>query len=120
MYTMRRVAHVLPTHLKTPPLISLPTKAKLSQLTIPLTILTMVLHLSLGWNMFVGVGLFGWLSCSRNGITTDIRQSVKWVPEMVGFVTPHLFLKWGSHRLHKHSISHNEGDRFGWSDFDTL
>jgi hypothetical protein len=39
---------------------------------ISLTILTMEPHLSLGWNLFVGVGLFGWLRHSGKGITRDV------------------------------------------------
>jgi hypothetical protein len=64
-YTMRRVVHV-------PPFISLPPKAKNNQVTIPVTIFTMVPHLSLKWNLFVGVGILGWLRCSRKGMTRDI------------------------------------------------
>jgi hypothetical protein len=61
MHTMKKVVHLLDIHLKTSPLIYLPPKAKSSQVNIPLTILTMVPHLSLRWNLFGGVGLFGWL-----------------------------------------------------------
>jgi hypothetical protein len=74
-------------------IISLPPKAKGSQMPISLTILTMEPHLSLGWNLFVGVGLFGWLRHSGKGITRDVYQSIKCVPEMVWFGTPHLFLR---------------------------
>jgi hypothetical protein len=44
-------------------------KQKINQMSIPLTILTVEPQLSLGWNLFVGVGLFGWLWCSRKVIT---------------------------------------------------
>ena len=66
--------------------------------------------------MFVGVSLFGWLRSSRKGITRDVKKGVKCVPEMVRFWTPHLFLRWGSHRLHKQSISHSRGGGFRWSE----
>jgi hypothetical protein len=56
---MRGLIHVLPVHLKTLPLISLPSKAKGSQTTIPLIILTMIPRLSLMWNLFVGVVFMG-------------------------------------------------------------
>jgi hypothetical protein len=52
---MRRVVDVPSAHLKTLSLISLPSKAKHGQMTIPLKILAMVPHLSLGWNLFMGV-----------------------------------------------------------------
>jgi uncharacterized protein YqcC (DUF446 family) len=56
MNTMRRVVHVLPAQLRNPSLISLPPKAKIIQVSIPLTILTMEPHLSLRWILFVGGG----------------------------------------------------------------
>jgi hypothetical protein len=84
MNTMRRVVHVLPTQLRNPPLISLPPKAKISQMPIPLIILIMEPHLSLGWILHVGGGfLFVWLRSSRKGITKDIGKGVKCVPKMV-------------------------------------
>jgi hypothetical protein len=87
---------------------------------IPLTILTMVPHLSLGWILFAGGGfLFGWLRSSRKGITRDVRKGVKCVPEMVRFWKPHLFLRRGFHRLLNHTISHR-GDRLRRGDFDKL
>jgi hypothetical protein len=120
MNTMRGAVHVLPAQLRNPPLISLPPKAKRSQMPIPLTILTMVPHLSLGWILFVGGGfLFGWLRGSRKGITRDVGKGVKCVPEMVRFWKPHLFLRRGSHRLLNHTISHR-GDRLRRGDFDKL
>jgi hypothetical protein len=73
MNTMRGTVHVLPAQLRNLPLIFLPPKAKRSQMPIPLTILTMVPHLSLRWNLFVGAGfIFGWLRGSRKGITRDV------------------------------------------------
>jgi hypothetical protein len=61
MNTMGGVAHVPTAQLRTLPLISLPPKAKISQMTLPLTIITMKSHLSLRWSLFVGFGIFGWL-----------------------------------------------------------
>jgi hypothetical protein len=57
---MRKVVHDLSVWLKNPLLISLPPKAKSSQMPITLIIVTMEPHLSLGWILFVGGGfLFG-------------------------------------------------------------
>jgi hypothetical protein len=47
MNTMRRVVHVLTARIKKPPVISLPPKAKIGQMPIPLTILTMEHHVGL-------------------------------------------------------------------------
>jgi hypothetical protein len=116
MNTMRGVIHVPSARLKNPLLICLPPKAKSSQMPIPLTIVTMESHLSLGWNLFVGVGLFGWLWRSRKWITRDVGKGVKCVPEVVRFWNLHLFLRKDSHRILYHSISHR-GGKFGWSDF---
>jgi hypothetical protein len=49
---MRRAMHVPNTHLNTPPIISLPSKTENNQVTIPLTILAVVPHLSLRWSLF--------------------------------------------------------------------
>jgi hypothetical protein len=57
--------------------------------------------------------LFGWLRGSRKGITRDIGKGIKYVPEVVMFWNPHLFLRRGSHRLLNHIISHR-GDRLRW------
>jgi hypothetical protein len=59
-------------------------------MSIPLTILTMEPHLSLGWNMFMGVDLFGWLRDSRKGITIypditlliDMSNAVTYIAEI--------------------------------------
>jgi hypothetical protein len=86
---------------------------------IPLIILTLESHLSLRWNLFVGVGfLFGWLGFWRGDIR-DIRNGIKCVPEVVRFWNPHLSLRRGSHRLLNHTIS-PRGDRLRWSDFDKI
>jgi hypothetical protein len=52
------------------------------------------------------------------GNTSGIWQDVKWAPDMVRVWTPHLFLRWNSHRLHMHSIYHNKVGRFWWSKLD--
>jgi hypothetical protein len=82
---------------------------------IPLTILTMVHHLFLGWILFVGGGfLFGWLRGAR-----DVGKDVKCVPEMVRFWKPRLFMRRSSHRFINHTISHR-GDMLSRGDFDKL
>jgi hypothetical protein len=93
MNTMRRVVHVPSALLRNPLLISLPPKAESSQMPLPLKILTMEPHLSLRRNLFVGVGIVGWLRSSWRGNTRDVRKGVKLVPEMVRFWTIHLFLR---------------------------
>jgi hypothetical protein len=97
---MKGAVHVHSVHLKTLPLISLLPKEKISQMTIHLIILAMVPHLSLRWNLFVGVCLLGWLRCLRKGMTRDVWQGIKWVSEMVRYEAPHKFLRWGSHMFH--------------------
>jgi hypothetical protein len=106
MKTMRRAVHVLSPQLTNLSLISLPPKAKRSYMPIPPIILTMVPHLSLRWNFFVGRGfLFGWLRGSRKGIIRDVGKCIKFVPKMVRFCSPHLFLRKGSHRFLNHLTS---------------
>jgi hypothetical protein len=87
-------------------------KKKNSQMPIPLTIVTMESHLSLGWYLFVSFGLFRWmwLRASRKGIARDVGKGNKCVPKAVRFWNPHLFLRRGSHRLLSHTISRT-GDR---------
>jgi hypothetical protein len=114
MNTIRRVIHVPPARLRNPPLISLPLKAKISQMPILLTILTMEPHLSLRWNLFVGGNSpFGRLRGSRKGINRHFRKGIKCVPEMVRFWNPHLFLRRGSHKLLDDTISHRGGSLGG-------
>jgi hypothetical protein len=73
MNTMRKVVHVLHSRLRNSTLISLPPKAKISQMTNSLIILTLEPHLSLRWGLFMGGGfLFGWLMGSKKGITRDV------------------------------------------------
>jgi hypothetical protein len=119
MNNMRKAVHVLFAWLRNPPLISLPPKAKCSKMPIPLTIVTMEPHLSLGWGLFVSFGIFGWLRGSRKGITRDVRKGIKCVIEVVRFRNTQLFFRRGSHRLLHHTISHR-GDRLRWCDFDKL
>jgi hypothetical protein len=61
MNTMRRAIHVFHVRLRNPPLISLPPKAKISQILIHLTTLIMEPHLSLGLILLVGGGFSFWV-----------------------------------------------------------
>jgi hypothetical protein len=72
MYMLKNIVHVLTIDLKTPSLIFLPSNTKRLQMPIPFAILTMKSHLSLRWSLFVGVGRFGWMWCSKKGITRDV------------------------------------------------
>ena len=49
MYAKRWAVHVSVVQLVLTPLISLPPKAKLSKVTIPMVVVTVIPHLSLGW-----------------------------------------------------------------------
>ena len=64
---------------------------------IPLTIVTVEPHLSLGWCLFVSFRFFGWLWLrgSRKGITRDVEKGIKCVHEVVRFWNPNLFLRRG-------------------------
>jgi hypothetical protein len=76
MNTMRGAVHVPSAQLRTSSLISLPLKAKGSQMTLPLTIITMKYHISLMWSLFVGFGLFRWLrSFWRGTLVVSGRMS---------------------------------------------
>jgi hypothetical protein len=96
MNNMRKAVHVLSAWLRNPSLISLPPKAKCSKMPIPLTIVTMEPHLSLGWGLFVSFGIFGWLRGSRKGITRDVRKGIKCVIEVVRFWNTRLFFLGGA------------------------
>jgi hypothetical protein len=108
LFTPNPIAHLLPP------------KTKCLQVPIPLAILIVVPHLSLRWKLVMGLGHLGWQWCSRKEIIRDVKQSIKWDPEIVRFWTPHLFLRWAYQRLHKHSVCHNYGGGFGRSEFDRL
>jgi hypothetical protein len=100
MYAMGRAVHVPVVQLVLSPLISLPSKAKLSKVTIPMAVLIVIPHLSLGWllaHSLVGMVHSWWPFGIRKGILGD-------VPEMVRFWNPNLFLGWSSWRFFKHSI----------------
>ena len=105
------------------PLISLPPKAELSKVTIPMAVITVIPHLSLGWwlvHFLVGMVHFWWLLDSMKGILRDVWQSVKRVLEMIRFWNPHLFLGWSFWRFFKHSIFNSGLSGLRWSDFDQL
>jgi len=107
MYTKGWAVHVPVVQLILTPLISLPPKAELNKVTIPMAVVIVKPHLSLGWwlvHSLVGMVHSWWLLDSRKGILRDVWQSVKWVPEMVRFWNPHLFLGWSFWRFFKHSI----------------
>jgi len=68
------VVHVPVVQLVLAPLISLPPKTKLNQVTIPMAILTMIPHLSLGRllaHSLVGIHFGGWLVL-RKGFLRDV------------------------------------------------
>ena len=96
MYAKRWAVHVSVVQLVLTPLISLPSKAKLNKVTIPMAVVTVIPHLSLGWwlvHSLVGMVHSWWLLDSGKGILRDVWQSVKWVLEMVWFWNPYLFLR---------------------------
>jgi hypothetical protein len=71
MYAMGRVVHVLVVQLILSPLISLSPKAKLSKVTIPMAVVTLIPYLSLGWllaHSLVGMVHSWWLFGFRKGI----------------------------------------------------
>ena len=78
---MRRVIHVPNVQLELSPLISLSPETVLNKVIIPLTVFTMVPHLSLRWLALSLVGMvhFCWLFSFRKGILKNVWQSVKWV-----------------------------------------
>ena len=75
MYAMGRAVHVLVVQLVLLPLISLPPKAKLNKVTIPMAVVIVIPHLSLGWwlvHSLVGMVHSWWLLDSRKGILRDV------------------------------------------------
>jgi len=119
MYTMGRVIHVPNVQLELSPLISLSPETVLNKVIIPLTVFTVVPHLSLRWLALFLVGMVhsGWLFSLRKRIFRNVWQSIKWVSKMVGFRNPHLFLRWGFWRFLNNSIFDYRFYRFGWSGF---
>jgi hypothetical protein len=75
MYTMGRVSHVLIVQLVLSPLISLPPKAKLGKVTIPMAIVIVIPHLSIRWllvHSLMGMVHSWWLFGFKKGILRDV------------------------------------------------
>jgi hypothetical protein len=75
MYAMGWVIHVPVFQLVLSPLISLPPKAELSKVTIPMAIVIVIPHLSLGWLLvysLMGMVHSWWLFGFRKGILRDV------------------------------------------------
>jgi hypothetical protein len=75
MYAMGRAVHVSAVQLVLSLLISLPSKAKLSKVTIPMAVVTVIPHLSVGWllaHSLVGMVHSWWLFGFRKGILRDV------------------------------------------------
>jgi hypothetical protein len=75
MYAMRRAVHVPVVQLVLSPLISVLPKAKLNKVTIPMVVVTVIPHLSLGWllaHSLVGMVHSWWLFGFRKGILRDV------------------------------------------------
>ena len=75
MYTMGQGIHVSVVQLVLSPLISLPPKVELSKVTIPMVVVVVIPHLSLGWwlvHSLAGMVHSWWLFGSRKGILKDI------------------------------------------------
>jgi hypothetical protein len=75
MYAMGWAIHVLVVQLVLLPFISLPPKAKHSKVTIPMVVVTVIPHLSLGWllaHSLVGMVHPWWLFSFRKKILRDV------------------------------------------------
>jgi hypothetical protein len=75
MHAMGLAVHVSIVQLILMLLISLPPKAKLSKITIPMAIVIVIPHLSLRWllaHSLLGMVHSWWLVCFRNGSLRDI------------------------------------------------
>jgi hypothetical protein len=75
MYAIRQAVHVPVVQLVLLPLISLPPKAKLSKVTIPMAVVTVIPHLSPRWllaHSLVGMVHSWWLFGFRKGILRDV------------------------------------------------
>jgi hypothetical protein len=76
MYAMGWAVHVPIVQLVLSPLISLPPKAKLIKVTIPMAVVTVIPHLFLGWllaHSLMGMVHSWWLFGFRKGIFRDVR-----------------------------------------------
>ena len=88
-----------------------------------MAIVTVIPHLSRGWllvDSLVGMVHSWCLFSFGKGILRDVWKSIKWVPKMVQFWNPHLFLGWSFWRFFKHSIFDSGLSRLRWSDFGKL
>jgi hypothetical protein len=75
MYAMGRAVHIPVVQLVLSPFISLAPKAKLSKMTIPMAVVTVIPHLSPGWLLarsLVGMVHSWWLFGFRKGILRDV------------------------------------------------
>jgi hypothetical protein len=75
MYAIGQAVHVPVVQLVLLPLISLPPKAKLSKVTIPMAVVTVIPHLSPRWllaHSLVGMVHSWWLFGFRKGILRDV------------------------------------------------
>jgi len=75
MYTMGQVVHVLVVQLVLSPLISLPPKTELGNVTIPMAAVIVIPHLSLGLllaHSLVGMVHSWWFFGFRKGILRDV------------------------------------------------
>jgi hypothetical protein len=96
MYVMGRTVHVLVVQLILPPLISLPPEAKLNKVTIPMAVVTVIPHLSLGWllaHSLVGMVHSWWLLALERGSSEMFGRVSSGFLRWFGFRTQTCF--WG-------------------------